>query len=166
MVQYEAARASRHCGTPSPASVPPAKSATSNSLFGDMPTALLPVSAKVFTPENFRFVCTKITILKINCKLVGKHWFQIRRSRRVRVTQILRMLRPSRICRKTVYVMALLSSTCAYAQLFTFSKQELIDYTANSPFDRLADGRPKVSDAMIERARELSSEEVWACLHE
>jgi 4-hydroxy-4-methyl-2-oxoglutarate aldolase len=82
------------------------------------------------------------------------------------MTQILRVLRPSRICRKTVYVMALLSSTCAHAQLFNFSKQELIDYTANSPFDRLADGRPKVSDAMIERARELSSEEVWAGLHE
>ena len=82
------------------------------------------------------------------------------------MVQILRMLRPSRICRKTVYVVALLSSTCAYAQLFTFSKQELIDYTANSPFDRLADGRPKVSDAMSERARELSSEEVWAGLHE
>lgn len=82
------------------------------------------------------------------------------------MTQILRMLRPSRICRKTLYVMALLSSTCAYAQLFTFSKQELIDYTANSPFERLADGRPKVSDTMIKRARELSSEEVWAGLHE
>jgi len=34
--------------------------------------------------------------------------------------------------------MAVLSSTCAYAQVFTFSKQELIDYTAKSLFDRLA----------------------------
>ena len=34
--------------------------------------------------------------------------------------------------------MALLSSTCAYAQVFTFSKQELIDYTAKSLFDKLA----------------------------
>jgi hypothetical protein len=71
------------------------------------------------------------------------------------MTQLLRMLRPGKICGKTVYVMALLSSTCAYAQLFTFSKQE-IDYTANSPF-RLVGGRPKVTDAMSERARELSS---------
>src|SRR5258708_32568471 len=67
---------------------------------------------------------------------------------------------------KGVFVIILLASTSAYAQLYTFSKQELIDFTANSPFDRLADGRPKVSDAMIERARELSSEEVWAGLHE
>jgi 4-hydroxy-4-methyl-2-oxoglutarate aldolase len=56
--------------------------------------------------------------------------------------------------------------TIAQAQLFTFSKQELIDYTAQNPFDRLPDGRPKVPDSMIERARGLSSEEVWAALEE
>jgi 4-hydroxy-4-methyl-2-oxoglutarate aldolase len=67
---------------------------------------------------------------------------------------------------KGVFVISLLALTSAYAQLYTFSKQELIDYTAKSPFDRLADGRPKVPDAMIERARDLSSEEVWATLHE
>jgi len=71
---------------------------------------------------------------------------------------------PLRIFRKTIYVLFLLASTCAYAQLFTFPKQELIDYTTESPFDRLPDGRPKVPDAMIERARDLSSEEVWAGL--
>jgi 4-hydroxy-4-methyl-2-oxoglutarate aldolase len=67
---------------------------------------------------------------------------------------------------KAFLVMTLLASGYAYAQLFTLSRQELIDYTAKSPFDRLADGRPKVPDAMIERARDLSSEEVWAGLHE
>jgi 4-hydroxy-4-methyl-2-oxoglutarate aldolase len=50
------------------------------------------------------------------------------------------------------------------AQLVSFSKQELIDYTAQNPFDRLPDGRPKVPDSLIERARQLSSEEVWAVL--
>jgi 4-hydroxy-4-methyl-2-oxoglutarate aldolase len=54
----------------------------------------------------------------------------------------------------------------ANAQLVTFSKQELIDYTAANPFDRLADGRPKVPDDLIERAKGLSSEEVWAVLQE
>lgn len=54
----------------------------------------------------------------------------------------------------------------ASAQLFTFSKQDLVDYTAKNPFDRLPDGRPKVPDDLIERARGLSSEEVWAVLHE
>src|SRR5215472_15944998 len=59
-----------------------------------------------------------------------------------------------------------LLSGCVQAQLFTFPKQDLIDYTAKSPFDRLPDGRPNVPDALIERARGLSSEEVWATLHE
>ena len=54
----------------------------------------------------------------------------------------------------------------ASAQLLEFSKQNLIDYTAENPFDRLPDGRPKVPDELIERARELSSEEVWAVLQE
>jgi len=52
----------------------------------------------------------------------------------------------------------------ASAQLINFSKQDLLDYTAQNPFDRLPDGRPKVPDALIERARDLSSEEVWAVL--
>lgn len=50
--------------------------------------------------------------------------------------------------------------------MVTFSKQDLIDYTAQNPFDRLADGRPKVPDDLIERSRGLSSEEVWAVLQE
>ena len=52
------------------------------------------------------------------------------------------------------------------AQLLTFSRQDLVDYTAEDPFDRLPDGRPKVPDDLLERARELSSEEVWAVLQE
>jgi regulator of RNase E activity RraA len=60
----------------------------------------------------------------------------------------------------------LFASAPVSAQLFTFPKQDLVDYTAQSPFDRLPDGRPKVPDDLIERARALSSEEVWAVLHE
>ena len=52
----------------------------------------------------------------------------------------------------------------AQAQLFTFSKQDLIDYTSKNPFDRLPDGRPKVPEDLMERARAMSSEEVWAVL--
>jgi regulator of RNase E activity RraA len=62
--------------------------------------------------------------------------------------------------------MFLLASACAWAQLSTFPKQEMIDYTAKNPFERFPDGRPKVPDAMIERARDLSSEEVWAGLEQ
>ena len=61
---------------------------------------------------------------------------------------------------------ALLFPIPASSQLNDFSKQELIDYTAKNPFDRLPDGRPKVPDNLIERAKGLSSEEVWAVLQE
>jgi len=52
------------------------------------------------------------------------------------------------------------------AQLQSFSKQELIDYTSKNPFDRLPDGRPKVPDALLDRARDLSAEDIWATLQE
>ena len=53
----------------------------------------------------------------------------------------------------------------AEAQLRTFSRQELIDDTAKNPFDRLPDGRPKVPDDLLERARELSAKDIWATLN-
>src|SRR2546421_3553468 len=62
--------------------------------------------------------------------------------------------------------MVLLTPSPLHGQLLTFSKQELADYTAQSNFERLPDGRPKVPEDLMERARELSSEEVWAVLEE
>ena len=54
----------------------------------------------------------------------------------------------------------------ASGQLFSFPKQDLVDYTVQSPFERLPDGRPKVPDDLIQRARSLSSEDVWAVLQQ
>ena len=54
----------------------------------------------------------------------------------------------------------------ACGQLITFSKQDLTDFTAQNPFERFADGRPKIPDSLLQQARELSSEEVWAVLDE
>lgn len=84
------------------------------------------------------------------------------------MTQVQRMVWSASLTvfAKAVCATCLLASTFAYAQLFTFPKQDLIDYTAKSPFDRLPDGRPRVPDSMIERARGLSAEEVWATLQE
>ena len=65
-----------------------------------------------------------------------------------------------------VFVITLFAPRCTQAQLLSFSKQELMDYTAQEPFDRLPDGRPKVPNELLERARELSSEEVWAVLQQ
>jgi 4-hydroxy-4-methyl-2-oxoglutarate aldolase len=78
----------------------------------------------------------------------------------------LRMVRRTVATFGAALSISLMLGSSAHAQLFTFPKQDLIDYTAKSSFDRFSDGRPKVPDALIERARELSSEEVWATLHE
>jgi 4-hydroxy-4-methyl-2-oxoglutarate aldolase len=64
----------------------------------------------------------------------------------------------------SVCLLALLAPTCAQAQLFTLTREQLIEFTAQNPFDRFPDGRPKVPDALIERARGMSAEEVWAVL--
>jgi 4-hydroxy-4-methyl-2-oxoglutarate aldolase len=64
----------------------------------------------------------------------------------------------------TCLLLILATSAGTAAQLIQFSKQDLIDYTAENPFGRLPDGRPKVPDDLVARARDLSSEEVWAVL--
>ena len=52
----------------------------------------------------------------------------------------------------------------ASRQLFTLTREQLIELSAQNPFDRFPDGRPKVPDEAIERAKGLSAEEVWAVL--
>ena len=54
----------------------------------------------------------------------------------------------------------------AHAQLITFSKEDLTAYTRQNPFERFPDGRPKVPDDLLARARDLSSEEAWAELEQ
>lgn len=50
------------------------------------------------------------------------------------------------------------------AQVFRFSREEMIRYTSKNPFERFPDGRPKVPDALLERVRALSVEEAWGVL--
>ena len=59
---------------------------------------------------------------------------------------------------------AVLTPVPGHAQLFTLTRDQMIECTAANPFERFPDGRPKVPDALIERARGLSSEEVFAIL--
>src|SRR5262245_36179162 len=65
---------------------------------------------------------------------------------------------------KPALLFGLLFSVAAAAQLFQFSKQQLIEFTASNPFERFEDGRPKVPDSLMKRARDLSAEEIWAVL--
>jgi len=58
----------------------------------------------------------------------------------------------------------LLLPVVAPAQVFTFTREEMLRYTAKNPFERFEDGRPKVPDAILEKVKGLSAEEVWAVL--
>jgi 4-hydroxy-4-methyl-2-oxoglutarate aldolase len=60
----------------------------------------------------------------------------------------------------------LLAAALAPAQVFTLSREQMLEYTAANPYDRFPDGRPKVPDNMLEKAKGLSVEEVWSVLRE
>ncbi len=61
---------------------------------------------------------------------------------------------------------ALLLSLAApcHAQLFRLTREEIVAITADNPFERFPDGRPKIPDNLLERAKGLSAEEVWSVL--
>jgi 4-hydroxy-4-methyl-2-oxoglutarate aldolase len=73
-------------------------------------------------------------------------------------------MKTPRIVAIGVLIAAVLMPVFSHAQLFTLTREQLIEYTAPNPFERFPDGRPKVPDAFIERARGLSAEEVFAVL--
>lgn len=75
-----------------------------------------------------------------------------------------RVFGPGVLVRAAIASAAVLTPVLSHAQLFRLTRDEMIEYTAQNPFDRLPDGRPKVPDALIDRARGLSSEEVFAIL--
>jgi regulator of RNase E activity RraA len=75
-----------------------------------------------------------------------------------------RMLTRSSIVAAVVSAAAVLLPGFSDAQLFTLTKDQMVAYTSQNPFERFADGRPKVPDGLIERARDLSAEEVFAVL--
>jgi regulator of RNase E activity RraA len=62
------------------------------------------------------------------------------------------------------FVAAMLAPCLAPAQVFTLTKEQLIEYTSANPFERFPDGRPKVPDAIMERAKGISMEEVFGVL--
>jgi 4-hydroxy-4-methyl-2-oxoglutarate aldolase len=76
------------------------------------------------------------------------------------------VIRSSIAAASLLCAVTLLAPGLLRAQLITFSKQDLTDYTAQNPFDRFSDGRPKVPDALLQQARDLTSEEVWEVLEE
>ena len=58
----------------------------------------------------------------------------------------------------------LLFSLPSQAQVLTFTRDQLIKFTEKNPFERFADGRPKVPDQLLEKVKGLSAEEAWGVL--
>ena len=65
---------------------------------------------------------------------------------------------------KLCWMIAFLATAALQAQIFTLSRDQIIEYTAKNPFERFADGRPKVPDALLEKFKAMSVEEVWTIL--
>jgi regulator of RNase E activity RraA len=55
-------------------------------------------------------------------------------------------------------------AACLPAQIFTLTHEQMVKYTAANPYERFEDGRPKVPDALLEKVKGLSIEEIWAVL--
>lgn len=64
---------------------------------------------------------------------------------------------------KVLSIIALFAFTLE-AQVFTLSRDQIIEYTAKNPFERFPDGRPKVPDALLAKFNAMSAEEVWTIL--
>jgi 4-hydroxy-4-methyl-2-oxoglutarate aldolase len=64
----------------------------------------------------------------------------------------------------TVSVIAALLTAPADAQMFRFTRDQMVRYTLKNPFERFPDGRPKVPDALLEKVKTLSVEEAWGIL--
>lgn len=62
--------------------------------------------------------------------------------------------------------LALITSIGSYhtAKAQTISRDELIFYTSEWKGERFADGRPKIPDELIERAKKISIEDAWTVL--
>jgi hypothetical protein len=53
-----------------------------------------------------------------------------------------------------------LLAPAAKAQLWTWTKDQMLDYTKAWTGDRFLDGRPKVPDQWLQRAKDTSAEEI------
>lgn len=64
---------------------------------------------------------------------------------------------------KKIALAALLLSPLAFGQ-FILTKEQMIAYTAQNPFERFEDGRPKVPDDLLEKVKGLVIEEAYGAV--
>jgi len=46
------------------------------------------------------------------------------------------------------------------------AREDMIALTSLNPFERFADGRPRVPDDLIERMKQVTTEEAWGVLRQ
>ena len=66
---------------------------------------------------------------------------------------------------KLLFCAPLLAAGLLQAHICTLTHDQMVKMTAENPYDRFPDGRPKVPDALLEKAKGLSIEEVWVVLN-
>ncbi len=66
---------------------------------------------------------------------------------------------------KMALAMGVLLPVCGLAQ-WTLTKEQMTAYTAMNPYERFADGRPKVPDGLLEKVKELVIEEAWGAVRQ
>jgi regulator of RNase E activity RraA len=64
----------------------------------------------------------------------------------------------------TAILSVFLATSLAMAQVGVFTKEMLVEYTPQWKGERFPDGRPKVSDDLLERMKAVSIEEAWGVL--
>src|SRR6266704_1000390 len=60
-------------------------------------------------------------------------------------------------------LLTMLATICAYGQ-FVLTKEQMIAYTAQNPYERFPDGRPKVPDELLEKVKGLVIEEAYGAV--
>ncbi|MFN7934707.1 MAG: dimethylmenaquinone methyltransferase [Bryobacteraceae bacterium] len=63
-----------------------------------------------------------------------------------------------------ILALSLLSTFVLCAQPFRWTREQMIHFTPENPFERFPDGRPKVPDELLEKVKGLSVEEAWGIL--
>jgi 4-hydroxy-4-methyl-2-oxoglutarate aldolase len=71
---------------------------------------------------------------------------------------------PLRFSTFSLLLLALLSTATSRAQLGVFTKDHVVEYSPAWKGDRFLDGRPKVSDELLQRMKPVSIEEAWSVL--
>ncbi len=62
-------------------------------------------------------------------------------------------------CSRYILLAAIASACLSYGQINNLTRESMIRYTSQNPYERFPDGRPKVPDSVLNQLKDLSSEE-------